>query len=152
MRYQGARVHHPAITDNMTRNCTIELRDLELAVRIGTYGPGDVVPDCHLLDLTLTVARRLVLIDQDEMTLVLDYDPLIARIDQIARAAHYATQERVVTLIAKACAAHAEIEALDIYLRKHPVLAGTGTLGVRLGLDRDELTALRKADASSVIG
>ena len=129
----------------MTRYSTIELRDLVLAVQIGTYGSGDVVPECHLLDLTLMVATNLILIDEDEMTRVFDYDPLIARIDQIARATHYATQERVVTLIAVACAAHPQIEALDIYLRKQPVLAGTGTLGVRLVLNDNDLAALRRA-------
>ena len=129
----------------MTRYSTIELRDLVLAVQIGTYGPGDVVPERHQLDVTLMVAKHLILIDEDEMTRVFDYDPLIMRIDQIARATHYATQERVVTLIASACAAYAEIESLQIYLRKQPVLAGAGTLGVRLVLNGDDLAELRKA-------
>lgn len=131
----------------MTRYSTIELRDLVLAVQIGTYGPGEVVPERHRLDLTLTVATSLILIDEDEMTRVFDYDPLIVRIDRIARATHYATQERVVTLIANACAAYPEIEALDISLRKQPVLDGTGTLGVRLVLNGDDLAELRKAGA-----
>ena len=34
----------------------IELKDLKVAARIGTYGTGDVVPEAHLLDLTLTIA------------------------------------------------------------------------------------------------
>jgi hypothetical protein len=66
---------------------------------------------------------------------------------KIARATHYATQERVVTLIAHACAAYDEIQALDIYLRKQPVLAGTGNLGVRLRLNGVEIAALRKMDS-----
>lgn len=106
-----------------------------------------MVPERHLLDLTLTVAINLILIDEDEMTRVFDYDPLTAQIDQIARVRHYATQERVVTLIASACAAYPEIEALDISLRKQPVLDGTGTLGVRLVLNGDDLAELRKAGA-----
>lgn len=134
------------MTIQMTRHCTIELRDLDLAVRIGTYGPGDVVPERHVLDLTLTIDVDLVLIPDDAMTRVFDYDPLIVQIDQIARAAHYATQERVVTLIAYACAAYAQIGALDIYLRKQPVLAGSGTLGVRLVLNSGELAALRTGE------
>jgi len=133
------------LTNDMTRYSTIELRDFVLAVQIGTYGPGDVVPERHQLDVTLMVAKHLILIDEDEMTRVFDYDPLIMRIDQIARATHYATQERVVTLIASACAAYAEIESLHIYLRKQPVLAGAGTLGVRLVLNGDDLAELRKA-------
>lgn len=147
MRYQDALLHRPETTHDMTRHCKIELCDLVLAVQIGTYGPGDVAPERHLLDLTLSIDTRLVLIEEDAMTRVFDYDPLILQIDQIARATHYSTQERVVTLIAEACAIHPEIEAVDISLRKHPVLAGTGTLGVRLVLNGDELAALRKAKA-----
>lgn len=145
MRYQSVLFHFLPVTLAMTRPCTIELRDLELVVRIGTYGPADVVPERHLLDMTLTVDTRFILIDDDQMTRVFDYDPLIVQIDQIARQTHYATQERVVTLIAHACAAFSEIEGLDIYLRKQPVLAGTGTLGVRLVLKGDEIAALRQA-------
>lgn len=121
----------------------IELRDLELSVSIGTYGPGDVVPDRHLLDLTLSIDPSLVLIAEDRMASVFDYDPLIARIDEIARAMPFETQERLMTLIVEACALHPEIEALEICLRKSPVLAGTGTLGVRLALDGAGLGRVR---------
>ena len=121
----------------------VELKDLQVAADIGTYGPDDVVPDSHLLDLTLTIAIDLVMIAQDDMALVFDYDPLILQIDSLARERHYNTQERLVTRIAEACATYPEIEALDICLRKHPVLAGSGSLGVRLVLDAEELAALR---------
>jgi dihydroneopterin aldolase len=76
---------------------TIELRDLQLATAIGTYGPGDVVPDAHVLDLTLTIAPDLVLVARDDMALIFDYDPLIAEIDRIARAQRYETQEYLMT-------------------------------------------------------
>ena len=33
----------------------IELRDLQLKTDIGTYGPEDVKPDVHVLDLTLGI-------------------------------------------------------------------------------------------------
>jgi hypothetical protein len=59
----------------------VELKDLQIAVRIGTYGPDDVVPDAHLLDLSLTIAPYLVMIALDEMAIVFDYDPLIRHID-----------------------------------------------------------------------
>lgn len=121
----------------------IELRDLELAVSIGTYGPGDVVPDRHLLDLTLLIDPSLVLIAEDRMASVFDYDPLIARIDELSRAMPFETQERLMTLIVEACALHPEVEALEICLRKSPVLAGTGTLGVRLALDGTGLGRVR---------
>lgn len=63
----------------------IELKDLQNAVRIGTYGPDDVVPDEHILDMTLTISSHLVMVPRDEMALVFDYDPLIRRIDTLAR-------------------------------------------------------------------
>ena len=125
----------------------VELKDLQIAVRIGTYGPDDVVPDAHLLDLTLTIAPDLVMIAQDEMQLVFDYDPLIRHIDTLARAHHYETQERLVTCIVEACAEYPQIEALDICLRKRPVLFGTGTFGVRLIVDGEAMAALRNAIA-----
>ena len=123
----------------------VELKDLQIAVRIGTYGPDDIVPDAHLLDLTLTIAPHLVMIDRDEMALVFDYDPLILQIDALARANHYETQERLMTSIVEACIEYPQIEALDISLRKRPVLSGTGTLGVRLIVDSIEMAALRDA-------
>ena len=123
----------------------VELKDLQIAVRIGTYGPGDVVPDAHLLDLTLTIGPHLVIIPRDDMALVLDYDPLIRQIDVLSRASHYETQERLMTCIVEACAEYPQIEALDICLRKRPVLSGTGTLGVRLIVDAEGMAALRDA-------
>jgi hypothetical protein len=47
------------------------------------------------------------------------------------------------TLIAKACADFDQIAALDIALRKQPVLGGTSSLGVRLCLGAEELNAFR---------
>lgn len=102
----------------MTRTATIELRDLALAVSIGTYGPGDVVPDAHVLDLTLAISPELVAIGADAMSLVFDYDPLIARIAQIARSRSFETQEYLITLIARACAEYHEIAGVDLCLRK----------------------------------
>jgi dihydroneopterin aldolase len=129
----------------MTRTATIELRNLNLATTIGTYGPMDVVPEAHILNLTLTIAPDLVQIDADEMALVFDYDPLVVLIDQIARKQKYHTQEYLMTLIIKACAQFKQVIALDIALQKQPVLAGTGSLGVRLELGAQELNALRQS-------
>jgi hypothetical protein len=53
----------------MTRTATIELRDLRLATAIGSYGPRDVVPDAHILDLTLTISPNLMQVYADEMAL-----------------------------------------------------------------------------------
>ncbi len=129
----------------MSRQSYVELKDLQLATRIGTYGPKDVVPDAHLLDLTLTIDPDLVLIAEDSMAHVFDYDPLISQIDSLARDEHYETQERLMTRIVEACAGYPAIKALDICLRKRPVLAGSGTLGVRLVLDAENLAILRYA-------
>ena len=123
----------------------IELKDLQIAVRIGTYGPDDVVPDAHILDLTLTISSHLVMVPRDEMALVFDYDPLIRRIDTLARDQHFETQERLMTRIVEACAEFSQIEAVNICLRKRPVLSGRGTLGVRLIVDGEAMTALRNA-------
>ncbi|MEI4232723.1 dihydroneopterin aldolase [Roseovarius sp. D22-M7] len=122
---------------------TVELTNLEIPVEIGTYAPGDTVPVAHLLDLTLTVDPALVLIDADGMDHVFDYDPLITEILRLARDGPYATQERLMTRIVQACAGHPQIAAAEVFLRKTPVAAGTGALGVRLSVDRADLDALR---------
>ena len=127
----------------MKRSANIELRDLNLPCIIGTYGPQNVVPDMHILDLTLTIAPALVYISTDEMTQVFDYDPLIADIIRIADSQKYETQEFLMVQIAKACASYAEIDAVEILLRKTPVFAGFGSLGVRLTLHPDDMTLVR---------
>lgn len=103
-------------------------------------------PDAHILDSTLTIAPDLVQITADEIALVFDYDPLIAQIDQIAREQKYETQEYLMTLIVRACADYDQIAALDVCLRKQPVSANTGSLGMRLTLETEELAALRHHD------
>jgi len=123
---------------------TIELRNMKIDAQIGTYGPADVVPEAHVLDLTLAIDPALVLIANDAMSHVFDYDPLVAEIDRLARDCHYATQERLITRIVDACAAYPQIDALEIALTKAPVLAGSGSLGVRLVVDAHAMAQLRK--------
>jgi len=126
-----------------TSTAVIELRDLHLKTDIGTYGPNDTRPDFHIFDLTLGLALDRVLIAQDGMAHVFDYDPLIVEIDRLAADGHYETQERLMTRIASACAAHPEIQHIEICLRKSPVRSGNGSLGVRLKLDEQATQALR---------
>lgn len=129
----------------MKKSAKIELRDLHIPCTIGTYGPKDVVPDAHILDVTLTIASELVYISADEMAQVFDYDPLIADIHRIAISQKYETQEFLMVQIAKACANYGEIDAVEISLRKSPVFAGSGSLGVRLTLHTDDMTIIRKS-------
>lgn len=127
----------------MTGHGTIELRDLKLDTQIGTYGPKDVVPDAHYLDLTLSICPQLILIAEDRMSAVFDYDPLIAEIVRLARDGHYETQERLITRIIAAFATYPQIESAEIALRKWPVRSGSGTLGVRLFADSETLAGMR---------
>ena len=87
------------------------------------------MPDAHLLDLSLTIAPHLVMIARDEMALVFDYDPMIRRIDTLARASHFETQERLMTCIVETCAEFPRIEALDIFLRNGLSCPGPARLG-----------------------
>ena len=127
----------------MTTNACIELRDLKLQTQIGTYGPGAIVPKQHLLDLTLWIDPKLALIAEDVMENVFDYDPLVIEIDRLAGDGHYETQERLMTRIIQACSKYPEIESLEIGLRKLPVSAGSGSLGVRLSIDNATLSNMR---------
>jgi dihydroneopterin aldolase len=128
----------------MLRQAKIELRDLHLPASIGTYGPDDVVPDAHVLDLHLTISPDLVQVSADDMGNVFDYDPLIAQIAAIARSQTFETQEYLMVLLTQTCAAYSEILTVEICLRKSPVLAGTGSLGVRLVLGVEDLTRMRR--------
>ena len=127
----------------MTTNACIELKDLKLQTQIGTYSPGAIVPKQHLLDLTLWIDSKIVLISEDVMKNVFDYDPLVTEIDRLAGDGHYETQERLMTRIVQACSKYPEIESLEIGLRKLPVSAGSGSLGVRLSIDSTTLSNMR---------
>lgn len=132
----------------MAALATIELTDLVIETRIGTYGPDEVVPREHRLDLLLGIHPSLVLIAEDGMQHVFDYDPLVAEIGQLAQDGHYDTQERLMTRIVGACTAYREIATVEIFLRKTPVLNGSGDLGVRLRLDGSDMADRRNALAA----
>jgi dihydroneopterin aldolase len=127
----------------MKTNAFVELFDLELVTKIGTYGPGDIQPDVHLLNLILEIDTKQVLVSGDEMKLVFDYDPLVKEIDRLAGLEKYETQEFLMTRIACACAAYSEIRTIVISLRKAPVRNGNGALGIRLSLDEAATNKLR---------
>lgn len=124
---------------------TIELRDMILPTLIGTYGPDDVVPDHHLLDLVLSVDASQVLIPKDDMAHVFDYDPLVTAIHGVAGNGHRATQEWLITEIVEICAACPDIKSAEIYLRKFPVFEQSGTLGLRLNLNEGALANIRNS-------
>ena len=128
----------------MPTHSTVEIKDLALATRIGTFKPNETAPKTHHLDLTLSIDPRLVLIAIDDMAHVFDYDPLVIEIDRIARDGHYETQERLITRIVHACAAYDAITSLEIFLRKGPVLAESGRLGLRLSVDTAGLASIRQ--------
>lgn len=127
----------------MSSSAFVELKDLVLSTQIGTYAPEAVVPDQHLLDLTLAIAPELVLIENDVMGNVFDYDPLVLQIDQLAQDGHYETQERLMTRIVEACAQYPQIQSLTISLRKTPVRRDSGALGIRLEIDTQTLDQMR---------
>jgi dihydroneopterin aldolase len=127
----------------MSCTASIELRDLRLQTQIGTYKDGDIIPDEHLLDLTLWIDANLVLISDDAMRHVFDYDPLVLEIERLASDGHYETQERLMTRIVQACASYPQIQSLEIGLRKSPVRNHSGSLGVRLSVDQEDLSKLR---------
>lgn len=133
----------------MIANACIELRDLELFTQIGSYGPGASIPKQHLLDLTLWIDPKLVLISNDLMENVFDYDPLVLEIDLLAGDGRYETQERLMTRIVQACAKYLEIESMEISLKKLPVRSKSGSLGVRLLVDSATLNSIRASATSA---
>ena len=122
----------------------IVLKDLSLTANIGSYGPKDVIPKEHVLDMSLQIAPDLVLIESDGMGFVFDYDPLITTIENLARERHYHTQEYLLTRIVQACAKYTEIEGVTLNLRKTPVL-NNGALGVEISVDKEYLDTARRS-------
>ncbi len=129
----------------MNQHAWVELFDLKLHTKIGTYGPNDVKPDSHSLDLILGIDASQVLIQEDSMQHVFDYDPLVLEIEKLAADCHYETQERLMTRIAQACARCPEVKTINIKLSKTPVRNGSGALGVRLLMDEVATAELRGA-------
>jgi dihydroneopterin aldolase len=127
----------------MASIASIELRDLSLKTQIGTYQDGDIIPNEHLLDLTLWIDSNLVLIAEDAMSHVFDYDPLVLEIEQLAIDGHYETQERLMTRIVQACSVYPQIQSLEIGLKKSPVRNNSGSLGVRLSIGQEDLSKMR---------
>lgn len=133
----------------MPTTAYIELKDLKLQTQIGSYGLDAIIPKEHLLDLTLWIDSKLVLISKDIMDNVFDYDPLVMEIDRLAGDGYYETQERLITRIVQACANYLEIQSLEIVLRKSPVQNNSGSLGIRLFVDQSTLSGLRTTSPSS---
>ena len=122
----------------------IELTNLVLNIQIGSYTESDVVPDKHILDIKLSIDPKLVLIDDDKMDRVFDYDPLIRALQRMAAETHYETQERFITRIVDMCAKEEEIIDVEVFLRKFPVSGSSGELGVRLKINELDLKALKR--------
>jgi len=55
---------------------TVDLNGLHLVTDIGTYGPDDVVPDVHVLDLSLRIDPAQVLVPSDVCWISPRTDPL----------------------------------------------------------------------------
>jgi len=132
-----------ALENMMTNQAFIELKDLALSTKIGSEQYVQQHSETHLLDLTLLIDTKLVLIGDDDMGKVFDYDPLITEITKLSENIRYETQERLMTLVVEVCATYRQINAVEIYLRKSPVLADSGSLGVRLFVDKVALSNMR---------
>ena len=132
-----------ALENMMTNQAFIELKDLALSTKIGSEQYVQQHSETHLLDLTLLIDTKLVLISDDDMGKVFDYDPLIAEIRKLSENIRYETQERLMTLVVEVCATYRQINAVEIYLRKSPVLADSGSLGMRLCVDKVALSNMR---------
>lgn len=131
----------------MTLRSTIELCDVPVKAQIGIFSGDDADLYEHRLDLTLSVDPSLVLIEEDGMRHVFDYDPLLEQIHAVSQGKHYVTQEVLASHIVRCCAKFEQIDGVEICLKKHrPNGVGgpvCGTIGVRLVISGEDLVALR---------
>ncbi|HEY7804777.1 MAG TPA: dihydroneopterin aldolase, partial [Orrella sp.] len=104
-------------------------------------------PYAHQLDLKLVIDPTLVLIREDGMQHVFDYDPLLEQIHAISQNKHYETQEMLASRIVQCCASFKRIQSVEVCLKKYRSNGngGTicGTIGVRLEVAGEQLAALR---------
>ncbi|MEO1689092.1 MAG: dihydroneopterin aldolase [Pseudomonadota bacterium] len=137
----------------MPAETTIELIDLQVDLMPGPNGgrsaPGEAGPQRNLLDMTLRIDPSMVLIPDDSMDRVFDYDPVVAELRRIAAAEIYQTHERMLTLMAEALAVWPQIGSAMLFLRKPADPDRGGALGLRLTLDAPALAALRAAPPTS---
>lgn len=126
---------------------TIELSNVPVKAQIGIYSAGDSDPYEHQFDLTLAIDPSLVLIEQDGMQFVFDYDPLLEQIHAVSQNKQYETQELLASQIVRCCAKFEQIQGVEICLKKfRPNGTGmtvSGTIGVRLSVSGKDLAALR---------
>ena len=127
----------------MAYQSSVKLRGLSLNCDIGSYAMSEVVPNKHRLDMELLVEKNLILIEEDEMAAVFDYDPLVEEIIQISLSGKFNTQEKLITLILKACLKYNQIKALSLFLYKAPVRED-GELGITVRIDEQELEKMRQ--------
>ena len=126
----------------MVYQSSVRLRRLSLDCDIGSYGMNEVVPNKHRLDLELFIEKNLILIEEDKMANVFDYDPLIEDITQISLSGKFNTQEKLITLILNECLKYSQIKAVSLFLYKSPVRKD-GELGVNVRVNEQELEKLR---------
>lgn len=126
----------------MVYQSSVKLRRLSLDCDIGSYGMNEVVPNKHRLDLELFIEKNLILIEEDKMANVFDYDPLIEDITQISLSGKFNTQEKLITLILNECLKYSQIKAVSLFLYKSPVRKD-GELGVNVRVNEQELEKLR---------
>ena len=127
----------------MAYQSSVKLKGLSLNCDIGSYGMNEVVPNKHRLDMELLIEKNLILIEEDKMANVFDYDPLVDEITQISLIGKFNTQEKLITLILKACLKYHQIKALSLFLYKTPVRED-GELGIAVNISERELEKLRQ--------
>ena len=66
------------------------------------------------------------------MSKVFDYAPLISEIDQLTKNTHYETQEWLISRKVFTCASFEAIKAIELFIRKQPVMNKSGELGMKL--------------------
>ena len=72
------------------------------------------------------------MINSDGMSKVFDYASLISEIEQLTKNTHYDTQEWLISRILFACASYKAVKAIELFLRKQPVMNKSGELGMKL--------------------
>ena len=72
------------------------------------------------------------MINSDVMSKVFDYASLISEIDLFTKNTHYETQQWLISRKVFTCASYVAIKAIELFIRKQPVMNKSGELGMKL--------------------
>ncbi len=107
------------------------IKDLELNTMIGVHDAERRAPQRVLVNVDLAV-REQGPSDTDQLTTVLDYSEVVARIEETVKAGHINLVETLAERVAVACLSDPRVLNVRVRIEKPDVIANAGSVGVEI--------------------